>query len=205
MAIVLPPLPYETDELEPFMSSDTLDLHHGKHHQAYVDKVNALTLGADLADADLETILKVAKTKGDETLLNQAGQVWNHNFFWPCLTPGGGGSPDGELGQMLTRDFGGLKGFQAAFKEEAETHFGSGWAWLVLKGDKLVVTSLHDGETPVGKAGMTPLLTCDVWEHAYYLDYQNKRPEFVDAFLEHLANWSFAAENLARARGQKAA
>ncbi|HEX2561316.1 superoxide dismutase [Phenylobacterium sp.] len=203
MAIELPPLPYEPHELEPHVSSDTLGFHHGKHHKAYVDKTNQLIAGTDLQDADLETIIVRARQKGDQTLLNQSGQAWNHDFFWRCMTPE---KPplEGRLAELIQRDFGGVDGFKEAFKKEGVGHFASGWAWLVVKDGKLVVTSYHDGDAPVGQ-GVHPLLTCDVWEHAYYLDYQNDRGGFLDAFLNHLVNWRFAARMLDRANIQQAA
>lgn len=203
MAIELPPLPYEPHELEPHVSADTLGFHHGKHHKAYVDKTNQLIAGTDLADADLETIIVRARQKGDQMLLNQSGQAWNHDFFWRCMTPE---KPalEGRLAELIQRDFGGVEGFKEAFKKEGVGHFASGWAWLVVKDGKLVVTSYHDGDAPVGQ-GVHPLLTCDVWEHAYYLDYQNDRGGFLDAFLNHLVNWRFAARMLERANTQQAA
>ncbi|MFC3080111.1 superoxide dismutase [Phenylobacterium terrae] len=203
MAIQLPPLPYEPHELEPHVSADTLGFHHGKHHKAYVDKTNQLIAGTDLENADLETIIVRARQKGDQTLLNQSGQVWNHDFFWRCMTPEKA-QPEGRLAEMIQRDFGGLDGFKDAFKKEGVGHFASGWAWLVVKDGKLVVTSYHDGDAPVGK-DVQPLLTCDVWEHAYYLDYQNDRAGFLDAFLNHLANWKFAARMLEKAQATQAA
>ncbi|HEY9218664.1 MAG TPA: superoxide dismutase [Phenylobacterium sp.] len=203
MAIHLPELPYEPTALEPHVSADTLGFHHGKHHRAYVDKTNELIAGTDLEGADLETIIFRARSRGDQKLLNQAGQAWNHDFFWQCMTPDAA-PPQGRLAELIDRDLGGLEAFKAAFKDEGVDHFASGWAWLVLEGGKLKVTSFHDGDTPVGR-GVQPLLTCDVWEHAYYLDYQNERGAFLDAFLEHLANWRFAARMLERAEQQRAA
>lgn len=205
MAVELPPLPYAASDLEPFVSARTLEFHHGKHHRAYVDKVNELTAGTELADAGLEDIIRAARARGDAKLLDQAGQAWNHNFFWPCMTRGGGGAPQGALAQRLERDLGGYDAFRERFKAEAVGHFASGWAWLVLKGARLEVTSFHDGDTPAGLEDVAPILTCDVWEHAYYLDYQNRRPDFVDAFLDRLVNWTFAAEALQRAEQQRAA
>lgn len=203
MAIELPPLPYEPHELEPHVSADTLGFHHGKHHKAYVDKTNQLIAGTDLEGADLETIIVRAREKGDQMLLNQSGQVWNHDFFWRCMTPEKA-QPEGRLAEMIQRDFGGLDAFKEAFKKEGVGHFASGWAWLVVKDGKLVVTSYHDGDAPVGR-GVQPLLTCDVWEHAYYLDYQNDRAGFLDAFLNHLVNWKFAARMLEKAQAPQAA
>jgi Fe-Mn family superoxide dismutase len=201
MAVTLPPLPYDYAALEPHVSRRTLEFHHDKHHRAYVDKVNALTAGTDLADKDLPAIIAAARDRGDQGLLNQAGQAWNHDFLWRSMSPNGGGAPTGRLAELLDRDLGGIEGFRKAFAKEGAGHFASGWAWLVLDGDKLAVTSLHDGDAPVGKAGITPLATCDLWEHAYYLDYQNRRPDFLAAFLEHLIDWEFAAANLAATSG----
>lgn len=203
MAIQLPELPYEMTALEPHVSADTLEFHWGKHHRAYVDKTNELIAGTDLADADLEQIILRARETRDQSLLNQAGQAWNHSFFWQCMTPDAG-PPQGRIAELLQRDLGGLDRFKEAFKEEGAGHFASGWAWLVLKGGKLEVTSLHDGEPPVG-LDLQPLLTCDLWEHAYYLDYQNERPAFLDAFLNHLVNWRFVERQLERAGLRRAA
>ncbi len=203
MAIQLPELPYEMTALEPHISADTLSFHWGKHHRAYVEKTNELIAGTELENAELEQIILRAREQRDQALLNQAGQAWNHDFFWRCMTPEAG-RPEGRIAELLQRDLGGLDGFKTAFKEEGVGHFASGWAWLVLKGGKLEVVSLHDGEPPVG-LDMTPLLTCDLWEHAYYLDYQNERPAFLDAFLNHLINWRFVERQLDRAGLQRAA
>jgi Fe-Mn family superoxide dismutase len=196
MAIQLPALPYDVTALEPHMSARTFEFHHGKHHKAYVDNTNAAIQGTDLERADLSTIITTAKSRGDRKLFNNSAQVWNHNFFWNSLSPNGGGTPQGKIAALIDRDLGGLQGFKTAFKAEAVGHFASGWTWLVLQAGKLVVTSYHDADTPIVHDGVTPLLTCDVWEHAYYLDYQNARPKFVDTFLDHLVNWNFVAANL---------
>ena len=200
MAVTLPPLPFAYDALEPHMSKRTLEFHHDKHHKAYVDKTNELIAGTELETADLETIVRSAKASGNQKLFNQSGQVWNHNFLWQSLHPEGGAGPSGELAEMIEDAFDGTDGFAKKFKEEAVGHFASGWAWLVLAGDKLEVISTHDADTALVHDGKLPLVVLDVWEHAYYLDYQNKRPDFVDAFLSKLINWDFAAENLAAAR-----
>jgi Fe-Mn family superoxide dismutase len=194
MKLELPPLPYAETALDPHISARTLSFHHGKHHKAYVDKTKALIAGTDLAGKSVEEIIEGARRKKDQTLLNQSGQVWNHGFFWQCLSPGGGGAPSSEVEALIKTGFDSVAAFKAAFKEEAVGHFGSGWAWLCADGDMVVVTSLHDGDTPVGRK-LVPLVTCDVWEHAYYLDYQNERPKFVDAFLEHLIDWEFVLKN----------
>jgi Fe-Mn family superoxide dismutase len=193
MKLELPPLPYAEGALEPHVSARTMSFHHGKHHKAYVDKTKTLVAGTDLEGRSVEEIIEGARARKDQKLLNQAGQVWNHGFFWQCMTPGGG-KPSAEAEALIRTGFDSLAAFKEAFRKEAVDHFASGWAWLCADADKVVVTSLHDGDTPVG-GKLTPLLTCDVWEHAYYLDYQNERPKFVDAFLEHLIDWDFVLKN----------
>jgi len=200
MAFELPALPYEKNALEPHMSANTFDFHHGKHHNTYIVNLNGMLDGSDLADASLEDIIKA--TAGDSAkagMFNNAAQVWNHTFFWNSMKPNGGGAPTGELAAKIDSDLGGFDAFKDAFKAAGATQFGSGWAWLVVgDGGKLEVVKTPNAETPLTQ-GKTPLLTCDVWEHAYYLDYQNRRPDFLAAFLDNLANWDFAAENLANA------
>ena len=199
MAFELPALPYDKTALEPHISAQTFEFHHGKHHNTYVVTLNKLVEGTDLADASLEDI--IVKSRGDAAkagVFNNAAQVWNHTFFWNSMKPNGGGAPSGDLAKRIDADFGGLDKFKEAFKNAATTQFGSGWAWLVVKDGKLEVVKTGNAETPVG-TGATPLLTIDVWEHAYYLDYQNRRPDFVQSFLDNLVNWDFAAENLAKA------
>lgn len=193
MKLELPPLPYAENALEPHVSARTLSFHHGKHHKAYVDKTKALIEGSDLEGKSVEEIIEGARAKGDQKLLNQSGQVWNHSFFWQCMSPQGG-RPSPEAEALIKTSFDSVDAFKAAFKTEAVDHFASGWAWLCADGDKVVVTSLHDGDCPVGTK-LTPLLTCDVWEHAYYLDYQNERAKFVQAFLDHLIDWDFVLKN----------
>jgi Fe-Mn family superoxide dismutase len=195
MTVELPPLPFDPAALEPHMSRKTLEFHHGKHHKAYVETTNKLIAGTDLEKADLATIVRTAHKKGDKKLFNASAQAWNHTFFWNCLSPSGG-EIDGAIADRLKQDLGDIAKFKEAFKKEATEHFASGWAWLVVKDGKLAVTSYHDADTPLVHEGVTPLLTCDVWEHAYYLDYQNERPKFIDTFLNHLANWRFAEKNL---------
>ncbi|WBX85058.1 superoxide dismutase [Sphingosinicella microcystinivorans] len=195
MAIELPPLPFAKDALEPHMSARTLEFHHGKHHKAYVDKANAAIAGTPLEGASLEEIVKTAKSKGDKGLFNNAAQAWNHTFFWNSLSPEKTG-PEGRLKDLVDSAFGGLAKFSEAFKAEATVHFGSGWAWLCQDGDGLRIISTHDADSALVHEGLNPLLTLDVWEHAYYLDYQNARPDFVDVFLTNTINWSFAATNL---------
>ncbi|MAD36655.1 superoxide dismutase [Tistrella sp.] len=199
MAFELPALPYDKTALEPHISAQTFEFHHGKHHNTYVVNLNKLVEGTDLADASLEDI--IVKSRGDAAkagVFNNAAQGWNHTFFWNSMKPNGGGAPSGDLAKRIDADFGGLDKFKEAFKNAATTQFGSGWAWLVVKDGKLEVVKTGNAETPVG-TGATPLLTIDVWEHAYYLDYQNRRPDFVQSFLDNLVNWDFAAENLAKA------
>jgi Fe-Mn family superoxide dismutase len=190
MAFTLPDLPYAADALAPHLSQETLELHHGKHHQAYVTKLNELT-GGERGDDELEQVILEA----DGTLFNQAAQHWNHSFYWRCMAPGGGGAPGDELTDALSEAFGSFDAFSKELHEAAATHFGSGWAWLVHDGSKLAVTATHDADLPL-KHGQKALLTIDVWEHAYYVDYRNKRPDYLTAFLDHLVDWDFVAQNL---------
>ncbi|MCU7503626.1 MAG: superoxide dismutase [Ignavibacteria bacterium] len=196
MALSLPDLPYAKDALEPYVSAKTLEFHHDKHHNAYVQNANKMLEGTDLANADLETIVK--KTYGDQSktgLFNNAAQVWNHTFLWNSMKPNGGGMPTGEIAGMIERDFGNYQKFVEEFKNAGATQFGSGWAWLVLKDGKLQVTKTPNADTPIAH-GEKPLLTVDVWEHAYYLDYQNRRPDYLTTFVEKLINWDFVNQNL---------
>lgn len=196
MAFELPPLPYDRDALEPHMSSRTFDYHYGKHHQAYVTKLNGLIEGTDLDGKSLEDIILVSAGKADMTgVFNNAAQVWNHTFFWNSMKPNGGGRPAPKLAEMIDTAFGSYDNFVEKFKAAAAGQFGSGWAWLVLDEGALKIVTTANAETPLTQ-GMTPLLTCDVWEHAYYLDYQNDRPGFVGVFLDKLVNWDFAAAQL---------
>jgi len=195
MAITLPDLPYAQDALEPHISANTLSFHHGKHHNAYVTKTNELISGTDLENASIEEISQAAHDKGDQGLFNQAAQVWNHTFYWNSMSPNGGGEPTGDIADKIKEDFGSYEEFANAFKTAGATQFGSGWAWLVLDGGKLKVEKTPNAGTPLVE-GKTPLITMDVWEHAYYLDYQNRRPDYMGAFLEHLINWDFANQNL---------
>ena len=195
MALELPSLPYDYDALAPYMSRETLEFHHDKHHQAYVDKTNAAVEKSDMSSPKLSEVVLNAKTQGDNGLFNNSAQVWNHSFYWECLAPEGG-APSGELKDALERDFGSVDDFKKKFKEEATGHFASGWAWLVLDGDKLDITSFHDADTPIAHQGKKPVFTLDVWEHAYYLDYQNARPDYIDALLDKAVNWEFVAKNL---------
>lgn len=199
MAFELPALPYPADALKPYMSAETFSYHHGKHHAAYVANLNKLIEGTDLANKSLEEIIKA--TFGDPSkagIFNNAAQVWNHTFFWESMKPGGGGAPTGPIADKINADFGSYDKFVEAFKTAAATQFGSGWAWLVLDNGTLKVTKTPNAENPL-VYGQTPLLTLDVWEHAYYLDYQNRRPDFISAYLEHLVNWDAANARLAAA------
>jgi Fe-Mn family superoxide dismutase len=194
MPFALPELPYAKDALEPHISAETLDFHHGKHHNAYVTKLNALTEGTDKADASLEDII----TSSEGGLFNQAAQVWNHTFYWHCMKPNGGGAPSGDLAAAIDAAFGSYDKFKAQFADAAATQFGSGWAWLVLKGGKLAITKTANADTPMAH-GEVALLTIDVWEHAYYVDFRNARPAYITTFLDSLVNWDFVAENFAKA------
>ena len=192
---VLPDLPYAPDAFGDVISAETFEYHHGKHHQAYVDKTNELAAKAGLDGRKLSEVIKAAKEQGDESLFNNAGQLWNHSFYWHSLTPTPQ-QPSGELADRIAADFGSVDALVAKLQQEGADHFGSGWAWLVLEGDHLKVTSLHDGDTPVVHPGLKPLLTIDVWEHAYYIDYRNARPKYLAAVLENALAWDFAAANL---------
>ena len=192
MTFTLPPLPYAVDALSPHLSSETLELHHGKHHQTYVDKLNGLV--DDKGNDDLEAVILGAGD--DAAVFNNAAQHWNHSFYWQGMSPDGGGHPSDELAEAIERDFGSYDAFRKELAGEAETHFGSGWAWLVHDGSKLLVTSTHDADLPL-KHSQRALLTIDVWEHAYYVDYQNRRPDYIAVFLDELVSWDFVAQNLA--------
>ncbi|MEN9203713.1 MAG: superoxide dismutase [Thermostichus sp. DG_1_6_bins_120] len=199
MAFELPALPYASDALQPYMSAQTFSFHHGKHHAAYVANLNKLIEGTDLASKSLEEIIKATFGDPDKVgIFNNAAQVWNHTFFWESMKPGGGGAPTGAIADKINADFGSYENFAEAFKTAAATQFGSGWAWLVLENGTLKVTKTPNAENPLVH-GQTPLLTLDVWEHAYYLDYQNKRPDFINTYLEHLVNWDAANARLAAA------
>ena len=192
MAFTLPPLPYDKKALAPHISEETLEYHHGKHHKAYVDKLNELLAGKPEADKSLEDVIKGAEPG---PVFNNAAQIWNHTFYWSSMKPGGGGQPTGDLLAAITRDFGSVDKFAEQFTQAGITQFGSGWAWLVLEKGKLSVTKTPNADLPM-KHGQTALLTMDVWEHAYYIDYRNARPKYIDTFLKSLANWDFALANL---------
>ncbi len=199
MAYQLPDLPYDYTALEPHISKSTLEFHHDKHHAAYVTNYNNLVANTELDSMPLEEVIK--KVYGDASkmgIFNNAAQAWNHTFYWNSMKPNGGGKPSGALADKINADFGGFDKFVEAFKNAGATQFGSGWAWLVVENGTLKVTKTPNAENPLHQ-GQVPLLTMDVWEHAYYLDYQNKRPGYIDTFLGSLVNWDFAAENLAKA------
>jgi Fe-Mn family superoxide dismutase len=199
MSFELPPLPYSRNALDPHMSAQTLDFHHGKHHQAYVTNLNNLVKDTPLASQSLEEIIRAtAKDEAKAGIFNNAAQAWNHSFFWSCMKPNGGGNPPGALALKLDAAFGGLDKFKEQFKQAAVTQFGSGWAWLVLDGGELKVTKTPNAVNPLAQ-GQTALLAVDLWEHTYYLDFQNRRPDFVQTFLDKLVNWDFVASNLAKA------
>jgi superoxide dismutase, Fe-Mn family len=192
MAHTLPDLPYAMNALEPHISKETLEFHYGKHHRTYVDKLNGLIEGTEHAGASLEDIVR-GSTGG---VFNNAAQVWNHTFYWHCLSPNGGGRPDGALAKGIDEAFGSFDAFHQQFSDKAVTLFGSGWAWLVKKPDgKLAIVQTSNAETPL-TGDAKPLLTCDVWEHAYYIDYRNARPKYLEAFWQ-LVNWDFVAKNFA--------
>jgi len=206
MTFTLPDLPYSQEALEPHISAKTLSIHHGKHHAAYVNNLNKFLEGNKLEGLSLEEI--IVKTAGDDKnigIFNNAAQVWNHTFYWQSMKPKGGGNPKGALADKIKEDFGSLEKFKEEFKNAATTQFGSGWAWLVLEQGKLKVTKTSNAQTPVAIKGQIPLLTIDVWEHAYYIDYQNKRPDYITVFLDNLANWEFAQENFENAQNANAA
>jgi superoxide dismutase, Fe-Mn family len=195
MAFELPPLPYPKDALAPHMSERTLDFHHGKHHATYVTNLNGLIEGTPRENQPLEQIIVEAEPGG---LFNNAAQVWNHTFFWNCMAPGGGGDPSGDLADAISSAFGSVDEFKQTFTDKAKTLFGSGWTWLAKGDDGLEILQTKDADLPL-KHGKTALLTLDVWEHAYYLDYQNARPAYIETWLTNLVNWEFAGENYAKA------
>ncbi len=197
MKLTLPALPYAPDALEPHMSADTFSFHHGKHHNAYVVKGNELLADAGI-DADSLEALVVEAAKVGGALFNNVGQCFNHEFFWNSMSPNGGGAPSGEIAARIDADFGSFDNFKKEFVNGGVTQFGSGWVWLVLENGKLKIAKTANAESPL-TAGATPILVCDVWEHAYYLDFQNRRPDFLTSFVENLANWDFANSNLTKA------
>ena len=200
MVFVQEPLPFDKDALEPYgMKAETFEYHYGKHHKAYVDNLNKLTEGTELADKSLEEVIKTSfKDSSKAGIFNNAAQVWNHTFFWNSLKPAGGGAPTGEVAAKIDKDFGSFDKFKEEFSNAATTQFGSGWSWLIDDGGTLKVIKTPNAENPLAH-GQKALLTLDVWEHAYYIDYRNARPAFIKNFLEQLVNWDFVAENLAKA------
>jgi superoxide dismutase, Fe-Mn family len=195
MAFELAPLPFDKSALAPHMSAETMEFHHDKHHQAYVTKVNGWIEEKGLQGLSLIEVIKKAVATNDRGLFNNSGQVWNHNFFWKCLAPEGSTQPSQQLAQLIDSGFGGKDAFLKKLGEEAVNHFASGWAWIVLEGGQLKITSYHDGDSPVAH-DVTPLFTLDVWEHAYYIDYRNARPKFAETVLNTIVNWDFISQNL---------
>jgi Fe-Mn family superoxide dismutase len=198
---VLPKLPYAYPALEPTLSADTLHTHHDKHHRTYVEKTNELAAKAGLDGRALEDVVREAQRKGDAKLFHNAAQAWNHAFFWECMTPTMA-APTPAMKSAIERAFGGHDGFKDAFVEEGSEHFGSGWAWLVTGSEGLKVISTHDADDTLIRDGLFPLLVCDLWEHAYYLDYKNDRKAFLERWVDEVANWTFAERQLAAAEGK---
>lgn len=193
MAFELPPLPYEKNALEPHISAETLDFHYGKHHNTYVVKLNGLVEGTDMANMSLEEVVK----NSDGGVFNNAAQIWNHTFYWNSLSPNGGGEPTGALADAINAKWGSFADFQAALNDKAVNNFGSSWTWLVKNADgSLDIVNTSNAGTPITEDGVTPLLTVDLWEHAYYIDYRNLRPKYLEGFWA-LANWEFASANFA--------
>jgi Fe-Mn family superoxide dismutase len=191
-------LPYADNALAPVISANTLSFHYGKHHKAYVDNLNKLVAGTEYESAALEKVIADTAGKADKVgIFNNAAQIWNHTFYWNSLRGNGGGQPTGRLAQMIESDLGGFDNFKKEFAATTVSQFGSGWGWLAVEGGKLKIVKTGNAEVPFTK-GQKPLLTIDVWEHAYYLDYQNRRPDYVGAVIDKLLNWDFAAENLAK-------
>ncbi len=200
MTFSLPDLPYPVDALAPNISADTLRLHHGKHHATYVDKLNGLVSGTRMESLGLDAIvLESADNPEQVSIFNNAGQAWNHNHYWNCMRPNGGGAPTGDIADAINGSFGSFDDFRSKFLETAAAHFGSGWAWLVLDGDALKATSTPNAMPPIVH-GQKALIACDVWEHSYYLDYQNRRPDYLAAFVDKLLNWDYVNQQLASAR-----
>ena len=200
---ILPDLPYAKDALEPHISRETLAVHHDKHHKAYVDKLNQLLATDSMTDFNLEEVILMFKgDKSKKAIFNNAAQCWNHEFLWESMTPNGGGPATDAIKKLIEVSFGDDNKFTEAFAEAAVAHFGSGWIWLVLNDDKLEIMTTHDADLPLVHDRVA-IITCDLWEHAYYLDYQNRRPDYVKAFLENLVNWDFANANLAAAKNME--
>lgn len=203
MSLTLPPLPYALEALEPYISRRTLAAHHGYHHAAYVEKTRALVRGTPLESASLEDIVRSSAESAPNALFNAAAQAWNHAFYWRSMRPGGGGEARGAVAQLIAEGFGSQRAFSQEFVTAAADQFGSGWAWLVLDGNRLRVMSTSNAQTPLITA-QVPLLTIDVWEHAYYLDFQQRRLDYIAAFLAHLVDWEFANQNLSAALSARA-
>lgn len=200
MAYKQPALPYAENALEPHISAKTIGFHYGKHHAAYVNNFNNLVAGSPLDSMSIEEVIALSAADPQKAgIFNNAAQAWNHTFYWNCLTPDGGGEPSGELAAKIELDFGSFDKFKDELKSAAATQFGSGWAWLVLENGVLKVVKTGNAQTP-STSGQKPVLTVDVWEHAYYLDYQNRRPDYVAAVIDNLLNWEFAAENFSSAK-----
>jgi Fe-Mn family superoxide dismutase len=196
--LTLPSLPWAENALEPVISAKTISFHYGKHHKTYVETANKLIVGTELADLPLDQIVRATAGKADRVgIFNNAAQAWNHDFYWKSLKPKGGGEPPSALKAKMDSAFGSVEACKKELANAAVQQFGSGWSWLVLEGDKLKVVKTGNAETPIAQS-LKPLLTIDVWEHAYYLDYQNKRVDYVNALIDKLANWEFAAQNLAK-------
>ena len=204
MTIMQSTLPYDYKALEPYISAETLSYHYDKHHRGYVDKLNKLIDGTSYAGLSLEDIVSTARENADIDILNNALQVWNHAFLWESMSPNGGSVPEGRVKELIEDSFGDLQTFRDRFKEAAVSHFGSGWVWLVLDGPRLRILTTVNADSPVG-THMLPVLTLDVWEHAYYVDYRNERARYVETFLDKLVNWKFAAANLRDREVRKAA
>ena len=203
MSIELDKLPYPNDALEPFISERTMSIHYGRHHKAYVDKLNSLIEGTRYAGLTLDEIIVRARLKNDTDIFNNAAQAWNHDFFWKSMSPNGG-KPNGKIRDMVDREFGGMEAFREQFRDAALGQFGSGWVWLVLDQGKLCIMTSGNADTPAGTE-LVPIIALDVWEHAYYLDYQNGRRQFAETFLDNLINWNFANSNIDESEARQAA
>lgn len=198
----LPELPFDSKSFAPHFSVETFEYHHGKHHNAYVTNLNNLLQdNKEMIDMDLEKII-LSSHNSNGAIFNNAAQIWNHSFFWYSISPNGGGAPSGLIAEQITKDFGSYDAFADEFKKAAVSQFGSGWAWLVYNGKKLEIVKTANAETPITK-GLEPIIACDVWEHAYYIDYRNKRPDYVTVFIENMINWEFANLHLQKALGKK--
>lgn len=204
MTVLQSNLPYDHDALEPYISAETLSYHYDKHHSGYVDKLNKMIAETPFAGLPLEDVISKARREAEVGILQNAQQAWNHAFLWESMSPSGEVAPEGRIKEMIEKDFGNLDGFKKQFKDASLSQFGSGWAWLVQDGDKLRILATGNADSPVATR-VQPLLTLDVWEHAYYLDYQNERARYVDTFLDKLVNWKFAAANLLPEAAQRAA